>query len=100
MRVIAERTLINFWRQYTDAQSPLEAWHDIVVKSDWKTPQDVKASFAAASICANNRVVFNIGGNKYRLVVEIAYQISVVWVKFIGTHKTYDSINVEDINDY
>ncbi len=100
MRVIAKRTLVNFWSQYQDAQSPLEAWHDIVLKSDWKTPQDVKASFATASICGNNRVVFNIGGNKYRLVVEIAYQISVVWVKFIGTHKAYDSINVEDVNEY
>ncbi len=100
MRVIAKRTLVNFWRQYQDAQSPLEAWHDIVLKSDWKTPQDVKASFATASICDNNRVVFNIGGNKYRLVVEIAYQVSVVWVKFIGTHKAYDSINVEDVNEY
>ncbi len=100
MRVIAKRTLVNFWWQYQDAQRPLEAWHDIVLKSDWKTPQDVKASFAIASICDNNRVVFNIGGNKYRLVVEIAYQISVVWVKFIGTHKAYDSINVEDVNEY
>ncbi|ETD73010.1 toxin RelE [Pelistega indica] len=100
MRVIAKRTLVHFWGLYKDAQRPLEAWHDIVLKVDWKSPQDVKATFANASICRHNRVVFNIAGNKYRLVVEIAYQIGVVWVKFIGTHKDYNEINVEEINEY
>lgn len=102
MRVIAKRTLKLFWEDagHADAQAPLEAWHDIVIKADWKSPHDVKQQFGNASICANNRVVFNIAGNKYRLVVEIAYQIGVVWVKFLGTHAEYDKIDVETINEY
>lgn len=102
MRVIAKRTLKTFWEQsgHDDAQSQLEAWHDIVLKADWKTPQDIKDLFKNASIVGNNRVVFNIAGNKYRLVVEIQYQAGIVWVKFIGTHAEYDKIDVETVNDY
>lgn len=102
MRVIAKRTLKTFWQQsgQADAQAQLEAWHDIVIKADWKTPQDIKDLFKNASIVANNRVVFNIAGNKYRLVVEIQYQAGIVWVKFIGTHAEYDKIDVETVNDY
>lgn len=102
MRVIAKRTLKTFWEQsgHEDAQSPLEAWHDIVLKADWKTPQDIKDVFKNASIVANNRVVFNIAGNKYHLVVEIQYQAGIVWVKFLGTHADYDKIDVETVNDY
>ncbi|MFW2176249.1 MULTISPECIES: type II toxin-antitoxin system HigB family toxin [unclassified Moraxella] len=102
MRVIAKRTLRNFWEQSgrEDSQAPLEAWHDIVLKSDWKTPQDIKDMFKNASIVGNNRVVFNIAGNKYRLVVEMQYQIGIVWVKFLGTHNEYDKIDVETVNDY
>lgn len=102
MRIIAKRTLKAFWQHagHGDAQTALEIWHDTVIKAEWKSPQDVKNQFGNASICANNRVVFNIAGNKYRLVVEIAYQIGVVWVKFIGTHAEYDKIDVETINEY
>jgi mRNA interferase HigB len=60
----------------------------------------VKGQYASASICGNNRVVFNVGGNKYRLVVEMQYRAGIVWVKFIGTHEEYDGINVESVNDY
>ena len=71
MRVIAKRTLKTFWEQsgHDDAQSQLEAWHDIVLKADWKTPQDIKDLFKNASIVGNNRVVFNISGKKKRLFV-------------------------------
>lgn len=100
MRVIAKRTLVQFYENHADAETPLLAWHDFVLKSEWKTPQDIKNDFATASFVGNNRMVFNIGGNNYRLVVEIAYQIGVVWVKFIGTHSDYDKIDVETINDY
>jgi len=102
MRVIAKRTLRLFWEKThcEDSQAPLEAWHDVVIKAEWKSPQDVKNQFRNASICANNRVVFNIGGNKYRLVVEIQYRVGIVWVKFIGTHTEYDQINVGDVNEY
>jgi mRNA interferase HigB len=102
MRVIAKRTLRSFWEKPNceDSQAPLEAWHDVVLKADWKSPQDVKEQFRNASICANNRVVFNIGGNKYRLVVEIQYRVGIVWVKFLGTHVEYDQIDVGTANEY
>ena len=64
------------------------------------SPQDVKGQYASASICGNNRVVFNVGGNKYRLVVEMQYRAGIVWVKFLGTHEQYDRINVESVNAY
>ncbi len=102
MRVIAKSTLKKFWEQksYSDARSPLESWYEEAIKANWLSPQFIKNQYAHASICGNNRVVFNIGGNKYRLVVEIQYQGGIVWVKFIGTHAQYDKINVENINEY
>ena len=102
MRVIAKRTIKTFWEKpgCEDAHAPLEAWHDITIKALWQSPQDIKNQFGNASICGNNRVVFNIGGNKYRLVAEIQYRVGIVWVKFIGTHAEYDKINVETINEY
>lgn len=102
MRVIAKSTLVKFWEApgQEDARAPLESWHDIATKAQWKAPQDVKDQFGNASICGNNRVVFNIGGNKYRLVVEMQYRAGIAWVKFLGTHKRYDQINVETVNEY
>jgi len=102
MRIIAKSTLKKFWEQkiYNDSQNPLESWYEEAIKADWRSPQDLKDQYGNASICGNNRVVFNIGGNKYRLVVEIQYQAGIVWVKFIGTHTQYDKINVENINEY
>ena len=102
MRVIAKSTLVKFWSQpeYKDAKGALQSWYDEAMKADWKTPQDIKAHYRSASICGNNRVVFNIAGNKYRLVVEMQYQAGIAWVKFIGTHAQYDKINVENVNEY
>lgn len=102
MRVIAKSTLVNFWKKpgYEDARASLESWHDTVLRANWKIPQDVKDQIGNASICGNNRVVFNIGGNKYRLVVEMQYRAGIAWVKFIGTHQRYDGIDVETINEY
>lgn len=102
MRVIAKSTLKKFWEKpaYNDAKGSIESWYEETVKANWQSPQDVKAQYGNASICSNNRVVFNIGGNKYRLDVEIQYQAEIVWVKFIGTHTQYDKINVEDVNEY
>jgi len=102
MRVIAKRTLVRFWQQpgQQDAKAALESWYTVVSKACWTSPQEVKHQFATASICANNRVVFNIGGNKYRLVVEMQYRCGIAWVKFIGTHAQYDKIDVETVNAY
>ena len=102
MRVIAKSTLVKFWSQpeYKDGKGALQSWYDEAVKAEWKTPQEIKTHYRSASICGNNRVVFNIAGNKYRLVVEMQYQAGIAWVKFIGTHAQYDKINVENVNEY
>jgi mRNA interferase HigB len=99
MRVIAKRTLRQFWQepQYADAKGPLEAWYAEAMQAAWKTPQQVKAQFGSASILKGGRVVFNIGGNKYRLVVAVDYGRQACFVKFIGTHKQYDAIDAEAI---
>ena len=70
------------------------------IKASWETPQDIKEPYWSASICGNNRMVFNVAGNKYRLVVEMQYQAGIVWVKFVGTYAQYDKINVETVNEY
>ena len=102
MRVIAKSTLVKFWgqRECADSKAALQSWLDESSKADWLTPQDIKNQYGSASICGNNRVVFNIAGNKYRLVVEIQYRAGIVWVKFIGTHTQYNQINVESVNEY
>ena len=102
MRVIAKSSLKKFWDRSGcgDARGPLHSWYDEAVKAIWASPQDVKDQYANASICGNNRVVFNIGGNKYRLVVEMQYRAGIAWVRFVGTHAQYDSIDVENVNDY
>jgi mRNA interferase HigB len=102
MRIIAKSTLKKFWSKpgCHDAEGPLRAWAEEVALSNWSTPQELKQHFGRASICGNNRVVFDIGGNKYRLVVEIQYLAKIVWIKFIGTHKQYDEIDVESVNEY
>ena len=103
MRVIAKRTLRNFWTsepKYSDAQASLEAWHFEALKASWATPQEIKAQFASASILKNNRVVFNIAGNKYRLIVSIDYIRQACFIKFVGTHKQYDAINAEVYDGY
>lgn len=83
-----------------DAKGSLQSWHDEAAKANWKSPQAIKESYASASISGNNRVVFNIAGNKYRLVVEMQYRAGIAWVKFVGTHARYDRINVESVNEY
>ena len=102
MRVIAKSTLVRFWNkpECIDAKGALQSWYDEAMKARWVTPQNIKAHYRSASICGNNRLVFNIAGNKYRLVVEMQYQVGIVWVKFIGTHARYDKINVENVNEY
>lgn len=102
MRIIAKKTLSEFWAQkrYTDAQGPLEAWHDEASAASWKTPQDIKNLYASASFVGNDRAVFNIGGNKYRLVVEVQFAAGIVWVKFVGTHAQYDKMDAATVNDY
>jgi mRNA interferase HigB len=99
MRVIAKRTLRQFWEkpEYTDSKGPLESWHEEALKASWKTPQEIKEQFRAASILKGGRVVFNIGGNKYRLIVAVDYERQACFIKFVGTHRQYDSVDAENV---
>lgn len=99
MRIVAKRTLREFWEQpgYQDAEQPLKTWYSETSKATWRTPADVKAHYGSASILANDRVVFNIGGNKYRLIVLIRYDTHMVFIRFVGTHAAYNRIDAETI---
>ncbi len=97
MRVISRQKLVQFWNRHPSAELPLRAWFAAASASRWKTPHDIKAQFANASFVGRNRVVFNIKGNDYRLVVAVAYQLGAMYVKFVGTHQEYDAINVETV---
>jgi len=99
MRIISKKTLKDFYEQskYIDSKSSLEAWHKEVLKLDWNNPNEVKEMYRSASIIGNEKVVFNIAGNKYRLIVTINYYAKIVFIKFIGTHKQYDNVNMEDL---
>jgi mRNA interferase HigB len=93
MRIIAVSTLKDFWVHHPDAEQPLRAWYDEAKHASWVTPQDIKARYASASFVGSNRVVFNIKGNTYRLVVAVAYRFQILYIKFIGTHAEYDQID-------
>jgi mRNA interferase HigB len=97
MKIISVKTLKDFWDEYPDAEQPLKAWVDEAVKANWRTPAEIKEQYRSASILKNRRVVFNIKGNDYRLIVAIAYQRGWMFVKFIGTHRKYDAIDAENV---
>ena len=102
MRFIAKSSLTKFRDRpgCADPRGQLLSWYNEAVKATGASPQEVTYQYANASICGNNRVVFNIGGNKYRLVVEMQYRAGIAWVEFVGTHAQYDRIDVENVNDY
>lgn len=97
MRIISRRTLREFWEKHPDAERPLQAWYVNVKNADWKTPSDVKGAYRNASFVGNNRIVFNIKGNTYRLVVAMNYQYGIIYIRFIGTHQEYDRINAATV---
>jgi mRNA interferase HigB len=98
MRVNAKGTLEAFWKEYPDSEQSLRSWYKETSRAVWTTPPKIKEQYRSASILKKSRVVFNIAGNKYRLLVEVLYPIGVIYVKFIGTHKQYDAIIAEDYN--
>jgi mRNA interferase HigB len=97
MRIIARNTLIKFWEVHPDAEQPLKSWFDETQNAFWDTPNQLKKQFRNASIITKKRVVFNVKGNSYRLIVDIEYRIGIVFIIWIGTHKEYDNINVKEI---
>lgn len=97
MKIVAINTLRLFWEKHPDSAQHLMAWIDETRDANWAQPADIKAQYRNASILKNRRVVFNIKGNDYRLVVSVAYKFGAVYIKFIGTHKQYDAIDAETI---
>ncbi|MCY4128885.1 MAG: type II toxin-antitoxin system HigB family toxin [Gammaproteobacteria bacterium] len=97
MRIVSRRTLREFWENYPDAEEPLQSWYREVEKANWDTPTDVKKKYGNASVIGNNRIVFNIKGITYRLVVRINYHARIVYVRFIGSHAEYDTIDVKEV---
>tara|TARA_R110002110_G_scaffold103087_4_gene260740 strand:+ start:3209 stop:3505 length:297 start_codon:yes stop_codon:yes gene_type:complete len=98
MQIIARRTLKRFWEVHNQAEAPLTAWYLAVSKAEWRTPADVKAMFGTGvDFVADNRIIFDIAGNKYRLIVHVAYPFRRVLIKFVGTHAAYDKIDPERV---
>ncbi|MCL4409309.1 MAG: type II toxin-antitoxin system HigB family toxin [Gammaproteobacteria bacterium] len=99
MRVISRATLRDFWLKphNHDSEQPLKAWYDEAKYAAWKSPHDIKSLYRNASFVGNNRVVFNIHGNKYRLVVSINYTFSIIYIRFVGSHAEYDKIDAATV---
>ena len=93
MRIISRKTLREFWDRNPDARQPLQAWCDDAKQAEWRTPNDIKNFCRNASFLANNRVVFNIKGNSYRLIVTVQYAHGILYIRFIGTHRDHDHID-------
>jgi mRNA interferase HigB len=89
--------LRDFWENHADCEQQLKSWFREAQKAEWKNPNDIKTAYPSASILNENRVVFNIKGNNYRLIVKISYDYEMVWIRFIGTHGEYDKINANTI---
>lgn len=97
MRVIALRTLREFWTPHADAETALHTWYSDARRANWKSSQEIKAIYPHASIINSSRVVFNIRGNRYRLVAAINYEFETVYIRFVGTHAEYDQIDAATI---
>ena len=97
VRVIAISTLRAFWARHPDAEQPLKAWYAEAANASWNQPADIKEQYRSASVLKNRRVVFNIKGNDYRLIVAVAYKLQIVYVKFVGTHKEYDAADAQTV---
>lgn len=97
MRILSRSTLRNFWEAHSDAEEALKTWYYEASHANWQSPVDIKSAHGNASIIANNRVVFNIKGNTYRLIVAIRYDIGIISVRFIGTHNEYAKVDAETI---
>ena len=99
MQVISRRTLKQFWERHRQAEGPSRAWYAMVAKARWRSPSDTKRQFGSTvDFVGDNRVIFDLGGNKYRLIVHVSYAFGRVLIKFIGTHAEYDRIDPETVS--
>jgi len=99
MRVISKAVLVEFWIRHPAAKQSLQTWFEDATHAQWKTLQDIKLRYSSASFVATNRVVFNIKGNDYRLVVAVAYRFAALYIKFVGTHADYDAIDAATVEN-
>ena len=97
MRVISKKILREFWEKHSDSQQQLKSWFKETGDVDWRNPKDIKKEYPSASFLADNRVIFNIKGNKYRLIIKVNYDYHMVWIRFIGTHAEYDKVDATKI---
>ncbi len=97
MRVIAKKILRDFWEKYNDSEQSLKTWYKEALKANWKSPNEIKNEYAKVSILKSGRVVFNICGNKYRLIVDINFDRRWIFIRFIGTHKEYEKVDANKI---
>jgi mRNA interferase HigB len=97
LRIIAKKILRDFWELHPDSEQQLKAWYQETSKAKWESPNQIKLEYPPASFLADNRVVFNIKGNHYRLIVKINYDYQMIWIRFVGTHSEYDKINAKTI---
>jgi mRNA interferase HigB len=97
LRIISKKILREFWEKHSDSQQQLKSWFQETSSAEWKNPKQIKVEYPSASFLADNRVVFNIKGNKYRLITKINYEYQLIWIRFIGTHAEYDKIDATKI---
>ena len=97
MRIISNKILREFWQNHSNAEQPLKAWHSRTKQARWKSADDVKKDYRNASFVANNRIIFNIKGNNYRLIVSMNYMYQLIYIRFVGTHKEYDSVDAKNV---
>lgn len=97
MKIFSRGTLRDFWEKHDDSELQLKTWYRETEKSKWASINELKIEYPSASILKDNRIVFNIKGNDYRLIVKFNYEYHLAWIRFIGTHAEYDKINANDI---
>ena len=97
VRIISRKALRDFWARHPNAEAPLRSWFDDARRAIWRTPNEIKSVYRNASFVGSNRVVFNIKGNDYRLVVAINYPAGIVYIRFVGTHAQYDKVDVANV---
>ncbi|TCD08221.1 type II toxin-antitoxin system HigB family toxin [Pedobacter frigidisoli] len=97
MRIIAKKILRDFWEKHPNCEEQLKSWFQETSNIEWNKPNDIKSDYPSASILTENRIVFNIKGNNYRLIIKINYEYQMVWIRFIGTHAEYDKIDATKI---
>lgn len=98
MRVIAVKTLKDFFKEFPQAEQALLAWYEEAAIAEWNTPNELKSQYRNASVLTDKRVIFNIHGNTYRLIVDIEYRLSIVFIVWFGTHKEYDKIDAKKVS--